>query len=570
MKVTVEPEGLSADGMALGTWSTAGPAPVVVPPGADSVSMHLAAHLSVRSQLLSVLLEHAEVLREIGGVATQHSAEALRSTDKGNAGTIAGGVQSSGRDPGVVYVSRVAPPVVPDLPVMPAPEVVPGEVLAAQLFDGPGSGSMRDLADMWRTRAAELDHLAGDLRGVAASIDDHWDDDGLQQAGRNVFQHADWVSGMAGQARELAAAAEQSADRHDEARASTPTPQDFAAVHDRLNKALADNAASGGLQIGRVVSAVRELSDRQASAVDAGGHYYSAALTTTGGASAPPKPAPPIAGGGPDALPITRTGDPPQHQSPQGDDGDHHKHAADGDAPSDGPGHGVTTGDHQPSTGPPHPQDTPPSPAAAPVAPLDSTTPGVAANVAGTVMGAGVGALSQLANGSPLRALGAPLQALSALSGLPSMGAPSMPHMPSDPGVGGMEPGTGLGDGPGDYGTSPASDFGSGGGGDAGSVPPVSSPAPATGAPAVQGGPPALAGGAPASGAPIGGGAGGMLPPLLGGLGGTNEGHRNTKLSPDQRVVLRRVPNTEPVFGELERTRRPRAARLAQEAGDER
>jgi hypothetical protein len=60
----------------------------------------------------------------------------------------------------------------------------------------------------------------------------------------------------------------------------------------------------------------------------------------------------------------------------------------------------------------------------------------------------------------------------------------------------------------------------------------------------------------------------GMYPPMMGGRGGANEGsERSKELYPDKRVVLRPVANTEPVFGELERQRRPRGKRAAQEEG---
>ena len=58
----------------------------------------------------------------------------------------------------------------------------------------------------------------------------------------------------------------------------------------------------------------------------------------------------------------------------------------------------------------------------------------------------------------------------------------------------------------------------------------------------------------------------GMYPPIMPQQGGQGT-ERNKDLYPDKRVVLRPVPNTEPVFGELEKQRRPRK-RAAQEEGD--
>jgi hypothetical protein len=57
----------------------------------------------------------------------------------------------------------------------------------------------------------------------------------------------------------------------------------------------------------------------------------------------------------------------------------------------------------------------------------------------------------------------------------------------------------------------------------------------------------------------------GMMPPMMGGMGGRPaQGERDGK---DRRVVLRPQPNTEPVFGELDRRR---SRRTPQQQEDER
>ncbi len=60
-------------------------------------------------------------------------------------------------------------------------------------------------------------------------------------------------------------------------------------------------------------------------------------------------------------------------------------------------------------------------------------------------------------------------------------------------------------------------------------------------------------------------GMGGMYPPMMGPRGGQND-ERDKDRDPDKRVVLRPVPNSEPVFGELEKMRRPR--RSTQQKGN--
>ena len=96
---------------------------------------------------------------------------------------------------------------------------------------------------------------------------------------------------------------------------------------------------------------------------------------------------------------------------------------------------------------------------------------------------------------------------------------------------------------------------------------------PAVGAPANATGPlagtPVPAASSASSVAPASGYGGmGMYPPMMPGAGG-EKSERNRDLFPDKRVVLRPAPNTEPVFGEVEKQRRPRggAKRGEQEEG---
>jgi hypothetical protein len=53
-------------------------------------------------------------------------------------------------------------------------------------------------------------------------------------------------------------------------------------------------------------------------------------------------------------------------------------------------------------------------------------------------------------------------------------------------------------------------------------------------------------------------------PPMMGAPGGADGGsQRDLRLFPDRRLVARQVPNSEAVFGELQRERRSRVKRAA-------
>jgi hypothetical protein len=547
----------------------------------DSVSGGVTAHLIAHSQAVSALLTHAGILRGQGGEVTRHTGTVLRATDEAGAETIASGGSSGATtaapSPAAVPIPE---PVVPPIPSLSEPEAAPGELWAVQIHGGPGSSSWRAMATSLRSQAGDIDRLAADTRHSGSSINANWVDDG-QQAGANTVAHADWLTGMAEHTRQLADTADAAADHFDQAREATPRPEVFTELRARLQQARSENVAYGGLLSGRVATLEQQLADKEAEAVGAGNTYFAAAATTTGGTPTPPHPAPPIArGDGPKPKPEAGPKKPaePAGKPPKDTHGVDDGPATGGEKPkTDGPGQSpMTAADTADTAGPPPPAPTPDEPAASPASmpAVDTTAPGTAANIAGTIVGAVVGAGSQLAgSGAGLpnaSSLGAPLNALSGLSSLPGMGGggPSMPELPSDLGTGG-EPDLGLGDeGFGD--TSPA-DAGAGGSG--GGAPPVSpaapTMAPSTGAtpmamPAATAGVPA-GGGAPASG---GMGMGGMYPPMMGPRGGQND-ERDKDRDPDKRVVVRPVPNSEPVFGELERKRRPRRSTQQKGSADE-
>ena len=129
----------------------------------------------------------------------------------------------------------------------------------------------------------------------------------------------------------------------------------------------------------------------------------------------------------------------------------------------------------------------------------------------------------------------------------------------------GIRPDPGSGGGP-DFGTGSTAPAG-GGGGASGAAP--------VGAPAVGG---VITSASPATGlggpgfTPAGVGAGAgmgggypMMPPFFG--GGARPDNERGRRGKDKRVVLKPVPNTEPVFGAVERPRRRRARE--QESSDE-
>jgi hypothetical protein len=566
MHVSVEPDGLAADGVRLAAAQRSCAPLACVPPGADPVSASLAARLSAHSASLSALIEHSGLLRLAGGDVTQGTAAAFVAADEANAFPFTG-AKVDGVAVAVPYGARITAPAAPVLPGIPEMTDAPtmfGESFARALHSGPGAASLRTLGTAWRATGCTLAGMALEVEHCAKSIDTHWDD-GVQRAGANTAEHAQWLRQVSTHATGLADAADAAADQFDHAAAMTPTPEDFSRARRNYIHAWRDNVRAHGLLSGQVSAAAAQMAEKQSRATEAGNGYYAAAATTTAQIPTPPGPAPAIVRPGGDggvAMPITRAAA-RIDAKPMDRDGGRHAFdpATGGDTPEPADGTGMQVTDSSP----------PINPAGAP---LDAGAAGVAANIAGTIVGAGMGTASRLLPSVMPSGTGglasAPLSALSGLSGIPGLGSPGMPSggTPSpDTGPSAGEPEPDAGKHEGLDTTSPAGGSGLDGGvGDPGTaLPPVGAPMPASN-PGPAAGTPTVSTPVAVPSGPSGVGGMGMYPPMLGGRSGEEQARRKY-LFPDKRVVFRPVPNTEAVFGELEPPRRSRPKRATQEEG---
>ena len=437
----VDTDGLRAAGSGLlGTAGAGGAAPRCDPAAADPVSVSVAATLTQWSHVLWTLMEHAGQQREAGGLSVTGTADHLGAVDAAGAARIASA--AAGGSPGSAMPGSSAPalaasvpvPTLPSIPQMPAPPPLTGEQFSAMVHSEPGPDRLRAFAQEWRNRVgphilATADHT----RRYGNSIQQNWDD-GDPRAATNVLQHADWLeSSLHASALRLADSAEQAANHAETVIQGTPSPEEFRDIRTQLNTALAHYRASGGLNGAQVIALTNELGERQGTALARYQTYAAAAPVTTAGAAQPPSPAPPIVrGDGPSAT-IDR-------QANQLNPGAHHGNIGDGDEHGQGAGGDTlepSTADFGPPLGPSG------APSVAPAQPAAFTPPAVdqTANIAGTIMGVGVGTVGQLANslhgmsggGSPLSALSG-LSSLPGLGGMPHMGSPQMPSGPGDGG----------------------------------------------------------------------------------------------------------------------------------------
>ncbi|MCP9276486.1 hypothetical protein [Mycolicibacterium arenosum] len=565
MSTRVDTDGLRTAGHGLTQTATDSPgAPPHCPPAtSDHVSVSAAETLNRWSSGLWTLLQHADGLRRTGGASVVAASDLICHVDTANARMIArvadGGAASAPTVPTLPGETLGAPaPLTPTDPGAAAlPPSMSAEEIAAHVHAGPGTGHLRAFAAHWRDTVAPLIQQAADeTRAHGSAINTHWED-GWQRAAVNVAEHADWLESVLHPAAlRLADAAERVAEHTDAVIRDTPRPEELDDLTRRYNAALADYRASGGLDAAPAVALGAEWT-RTREATVAGYQTFAAAAAVNPKQGPPPlRPGPAIVRpGGPSRTPA-HSPDAPSPRTPVAadDDGGAHggeDHGGDGSDPEElqashsaqpaGPG------------GPPPSGPTPPL--AATTATGTTTAPGTVANIAGAVTGAGIGAIGQLANGlHGLTGGASPMSALSGLSPLPGLGGGQPPvDAPLSTGDGG---GSGGPESPdvGDFGSGGTA-AASGGGGAA----PVSSSSPVvSGASAASPsvGTPSIA--AQTSTGPTGFAGGGMYaPPMAGGLG---RGEDPSKSEDTRRVVHRPVPNTEPVFGEVERRRTSRRA----------
>jgi hypothetical protein len=305
MKVFVDTDGLAAAGSALTSGGSPNTPPQAQPGAADPVSQSLFVILGTRGLIVSGLLAHGSVLRELGGMTVTGTATGFDTTDADNALPFNG---NGSPGPSVAPIAAAMPPTpeVPGLPAMPVPPTMPGDAFAALVHGGPGGSALRQTASTLRGQMAPaIRNDADDVVRAGNRIDASWNDDGNQRAGANTISHGGWLHAMADATDTLAGAFDDAADHLDNTRQATPTPEEFQTA--RRNIALAQ-AAHDPVAFSKATADYAQLNSR---AVEAMYDYHGRATTTTTALDTPLQTAPPIAGGDPASGPDdTIVGDP--------------------------------------------------------------------------------------------------------------------------------------------------------------------------------------------------------------------------------------------------------------------
>ncbi|MBS9536145.1 PPE domain-containing protein [Mycobacterium sp. M1] len=529
-----------------------------VPAGSDATSVAAAATFSQREATLAGLLAHAGALRAQGGQAITATAASLAATEAANEAAVSGILHGHTGAPGGAGVptgaAAVPPPPPSGLPAIPVTGVpMPDEAWSAAIHGGPGAGPLREYAARMQNLSTSLASLSDDIASHGDGVDASWGG-GRQQAGANTRQMGQWLASAARYAAQMASAASNHATHVETARQGTPPPQQFVALHQRVADGYRVFQSTGNpvqfhAATADLTAARQEASDHQAG-------YIAAAQGATQDLPTEPQRADGIA----DKVdPKANEGAEPKPGGSSDDD------AAGAGKEADGTDDEVADADDKVSAAvrAAAAEAGEAERAAAREEPLAAAATAAAPPGGGMPGGGMPGGMPS--GGMPSGGMpggGMPMSALSQLAGL---GQPKGDSGGDSGGnSGGDEP-----DEPG--GTMPSSfggDLGSGGGGGAPAMPVMSSPAAGMGLAGAGGPTPGLGGLSGGAGNSSGGGrmGGGMFPPMMGAPAGQQgEAERDKDLNPDKRVVHRGVSNTEPVFGELERTQRRRPKRPAQD-----
>jgi hypothetical protein len=526
--LNIDPDGVRAAGATLSGATSTGPAPPAVTPcAADSTSVKIANSLTASiSELVNATTVLGHKTAQASGRLSRN-ADNYETQEQDSAATLANGSRAHPAAIPVTDAPNVNAPVMVTPPAASA-GVPPstGKEIAALMHGGPGPEPLETAARALDAHAAQLDSAAQSVRSARWTSEQSWESSASQKASAHLATLESTYTRHADQARALSRDASTQATNFRQARASTPKPEYFAELEQRLRAASAANAAPGsqGRYTAMITKLQTDLATAHQQAVNsyttytAGGELQAASLQPGLGTTTTPAP---------EAGTAPGSGEPGSIPGGEGTD-----LAAAGMNPED-------------------PLGALGAPPGGPGDLMQTVLPavlGAVAGAAGGLLGALSGAAEKVQQTGTQLVSGLAQGGASALQGMAG-GEPEMPEMPSaDSGVDDLGLGGGGGGGaePGD--TSPAS---------AGEGPLAAAPASAAAAPLAAPAPTFSPAGAPSTiGAGMGMGApmGGMMPPMMGapGRGGGGGGDDERRLYEEKRLRMETAPNAEPVKGRRE------------------
>ncbi|WP_133017320.1 PPE domain-containing protein, partial [Mycobacteroides abscessus] len=403
--------GLAGDASALQASAAPSASPTaVIGPGLDSVSMAMAVHVNALAQSLDAHLAAASAQRQDAAAVTTATVATFEAADAANSSQML--AVASGGSSAPLPGALPPPPPAAGIPTVPAglgavppPSVGAvelGEAFSTAIHSGPGPASLQAAAATWRARSGVESQKADQVQQAGSSMRSDW----IQGSGGNtaadaIDEHAKWSKEAVTHAAGIAKLADNYAQVYSDARARTPTPAEFADLHNKLAKAQALQAQYGPRYTPLVMEISQAIVDKQGEASGAASWFQQAMQSAATEVGKTLSAAPNIVKPG-------GTGNGPLSGDDKG------KQAGHKPGTPDEPGAGFGGGSNTPLDGV--------DPSAA--NPLNSDAMSSVGQVAGTIMGSSMGALQSLGSaggGNPASQLS------SALPGLSGLGAPQMP-----------------------------------------------------------------------------------------------------------------------------------------------
>lgn len=517
-EVQVEPDDLHRKATQIESLAWAAPSAqaALVVPDTLPVSGVSVANLTVNAEALWAHQEFGKVEGRRLAQTLHHVANAYAQVDQDSGHDIGATMNGPGTPPAdtTVYPQAVTIPPPPRPAAMPIPKVPPppDEMLfppdvQRALDAGDDGASLRAAAQLWRTNAQTLETSARQFE-VNSVL---WEGEAADTAYAKFNSYRDWLIGLAGDWKRLAAEADRIVDAHQRTQdAHRPVADEYQRLHDEvMGKPLGPNT----------FPAMERMAELQRQSEGLRNTY---ARDGQPDQITPEDPPSPVVSD----VPVTAE----QHRRARG--------SRRPDGPASGRGQGGAGEGPRGAGGAPRPgQESAPLASAAPPATPEAQQDGSS-------------------RGSPP-------------GGAPSGGSPG--GAPAGGAPGGGAPGGGMPGGstteprpPRDPSLRPAAAGGGGagaGGGAGGGGVPAGPLQPAVGAETVAPTPvvapvaPATTAGAGTGGGAMGGGMGGMAPMMHGAHGNSGDKKRNPQLSEDEDLYTEDRPWTEPVIGNRPRRR---------------
>jgi PPE family len=265
--------------------------PVHPPLGPDPASVGAATRLSTAGTVLAAIFAEqamglaltAEQLVRVGG-----GFEMVDESNASNIGAVVAAAAAVSNALAATGWAPPSPPLIPDVrpPLIPPPPV-PGEALSAAVHSGQPSGGTAFIS-AWSHLSRAAEEAADQVRAVAANLPAVWDSPvATDQVRAHLAGYTQSLEASGQRAGEVAEQAGQHGEQLGQAQSEIPTPEEFAALRQRIQQVAQANIASGGKYAIPLAQLTEQLNELNAKATAGYGAYHATTDQTTAGKGDP-------------------------------------------------------------------------------------------------------------------------------------------------------------------------------------------------------------------------------------------------------------------------------------------